>query len=197
MKKQITNLHVESISLFDETHTMKNKKWKYIFYIFLAILVPVICYLISKNINSFKQPISFVPDSTRLDMSNTHLAITNAILVIMGLYFYITRRDIGVLVLIPFLIFAVTHFSNSLGHYFNQIDSSQYEDIHIILNENPQLIPLIPNYVNSDCEMTLSNYDKIIALSHNLNAISSLSALKQMKYENVRKMCALTIYRNQ
>ena len=111
------------------------------------------------------------------------------------MYSYITTRNITALIIIPALVLA-TYFINPFLHLINEIHPKQYANIRIILNKNPQLIPIIPNYVNSKCHMTPFNYDKIIALSHNLNSISMLSDLPRNKTESdIKKMCALTIFR--
>ncbi len=186
------------IELYKGMAKLEREKQKKALYNFLSLLIlAVILYLAFNHISSFYQSTSLEPDSTNISKSILGIKIIGAGLGLFCYYIYMTTRQPLVLLLVPLLLFSLNDVATPLAHAFYEINAKQYDDIRLTLKANPQLMPILPNYVNAKCEMTSSNYDKIIALSHNLNSLSSLTDLPvTKKTDEIKKMCALTIFRN-
>lgn len=183
------------IALYKEMQKLERKKRKRLTFYALTIFGLSLCFYIL--LHYINLPINSIePDNTSIDLSYQSLSIICTIVGIFLLGIYFSTKEIKYLLIVPLLILTIKNLANPVLHFFYEIDSTQYQNVKIVLKNNPQLISILPNYVNEKCEMNSSNYEKLTELasmSHSSSLIANLPIKKTI--DGVKKMCALTVYR--
>jgi len=187
------------ISLFYKLKKLERKKMKRNILLMVAILVFALSlYAFLNDIASFNETVSYAPDSTAIDLPNYLLIVLNLIVGVICFLIYANSRNPAIFVILLFLILAIKQGTNPLMHEYFEIESKQYQNIRTILTVHPELMSILPNYVNAQCEMTTNNYKKFTTLAkdENIDAVPANLSLKK-SVEDVKKMCAVNIFGTQ
>lgn len=184
------------ISLFYKLKKLERKKMKHNVLLMVAILVFALSlFAFLNDIISFNETVSYAPDSTAIDLPNYVLVVLNLIVGVVCFIGFIHSRNFVILLLMPILVLITRDGANPLMHEFFEIKSKQYQNIRTILTVHPELISILPNYVNAQCEMTTNNYKKftILAQDENVTSLVTDFPIKE-SVDDVKKMCAVTIF---
>ncbi|HEX4045155.1 MAG TPA: hypothetical protein VHZ76_05765 [Gammaproteobacteria bacterium] len=159
----------------------------------MILLVLVMCiYGLCNYVSFFNETITYTPDSTIIDLPDRTLTIGSLLLGAFCFYVYMVLRNPIILFALPLLVFALKYSANPLKHFYYEIWPKQYHNVKTILADKPELISILPNYVNAKCEMTTVNYKKFTALAEDSNPAPFLAdfPLKKVAVADVNKMCA-------
>jgi hypothetical protein len=83
-----------------------------------------------------------------------------------------------------------------LCKWINTATEQQYEDIRLHIQNKPNLIQILPNYVDEDCTMTVDNYNAILSFIESKDQNLYLNYLTiKMPVNKVEAMCKNTVFK--
>jgi hypothetical protein len=159
---------------------------------FLLLFTPPIFFYIAFTLPDTKAAI-YLPGSITIYLS---IKVLLSIYIISLVAFFIIYRIKFNLLLLRMqaiwqLALAIICFYQFL-HTFYEITPAQYHDIQTIVMSKPNMAAILPNYINSKCEMAQANYAQFTRLAKTTHPEIEITHLpiKSASLDNIRKMCA-------
>lgn len=117
-----------------------------------------------------------------------------AFLAIVGIFEYIsTRKFITFFVVLVVSIYLYNSYN--INRYFTAINTSEYREIKSLIQKNPKYINILPNYVDSKCEMQYENYKRFKNLISSPSTIDEATFHIHKSANDVEAMCANTVFK--
>lgn len=160
---------------------------------FLIIITPLILY----HTHTSTAAISYFPTITDIDFSDSALKYSAMLVMSIVILGYIKAHSLMPIIAGVFILITIS-FANPIIHYLVEINKNEYNSIKLLVDKQPDLINILPNYVNTNCEMTDDNYKSFNVLATTTNSSKIIESLPiHKKADQVKMMCAHKIFNNQ
>jgi len=116
------------------------------------------------------------------------------ILVLIGCAYFTATKDFKGIIFVSVLVVVVSQI-NPILHIINRVDHTQYEKLNALIGKRDEMVSILPNYTDAQCQMTQKNYEKISALALDPKASDIIKNLPvHMPIDQVKAMCKETVF---